>query len=600
MSLSVDHLDLAQSYDPRIALNSKRKYDVLKGGLEVNGRTYTSTAFSSSNIAFSTIPPSPNHIIDPGVDIRLSIQLTFAGTGTGNLLQIGTADAPRFMPINTKLISNLVSQINNAQASINSSDFMSAFLRMQNSPKDRISYNSTSCNMPDMSQEYADLVGFIKNPLGAYGDGTSSDDPRGGFAGITVLSNTNTAAVVNLVFTERIILPPWVYGADKSAAGFTNVQTLDWNFTLNDLSNCWSHAAGGNTISSITSSFFAPPQLDMIFVSRNPLLLYPKTLIYPYTDISRYPTPVVTLAAGASFTLPSNNIQLQSIPNRLVMFAREQNSDLLGDPSATDTFMNISNVQIQWGNRNALLGAMTEQQLYQMSVKNGLDLSWTQWNKHVGSLLIIEPPTDLGLQPDQASGLLTTLQLQVNVTLNNKGPNSKNVVFYILVLQEGTLSLFEGESRSVFNLNVLQPKDVLASYSKKTEPYWKVERMVGGSFFSKLSRFFAPINEGLKKTKVISRVSGMINHPVARFVNGVSSALGYGMRRKKVVRRRKVRSGGAPRRRRMRGAGLGDEEYEDVEVDSEGNEIEGEGDEEEQEEEVARPVTRSIHSRLRA
>jgi hypothetical protein len=602
MSLTTQQINLSQSFPPTLELGGERSYNILKGGQEVNGRTYTSTAYSVDNVQFSTIPPSPLHIIDPHVDLRFSIQLTFGGNGSGNLLQVGSNDSPRFAPLNSKLIQNLVSQINNAQVSINSNDFMSAFLRISNSPEDRISFNSTSPNMPDMSQEYSDLTGFIKNPLGSYGDGTSSDEPRGGFSQITVLSNTNTSAVVNLVFTERVILPPWAYGADNQARGFTNVQTLDWNFTLSPLQNCWSHSTSGNTITSIVGTFFAPPQLDMVFITRNQRLQYPRQLVYNYMDIQRFPNPVVTLAAGAQVVIPSNNLQLQSIPTRLVLFAREQNSDLLGDPSATDTFMNLSHLEVQWSNRNALLGAMTEQQLYEMSVKNGLNLSWSQWNKYVGSIAIIEPSSDLGLPYDQASGLLTTLQLQINATFNNKGSNSKNIVFYILVLQEGTMSTYEGESRTVMNLNVVTTNDVISSYNAQVVPYYKIEKIIGGSFFSRLSNFFRPIHDFVKKNKLVSRITSLIPHPAGKAASAVANLAGYG-RRRRVVRRKKV-SGGRRRRTRRRGGDLEDgDEYEEVEVDEEGNEIdpsegESETELEEQSEEEKAPVHKKIGDRL--
>ena len=58
---------------------------------------------------------------------------------------------------------------------------------------------------------------------------------------------------------------------------------------------------------------------------------------YPYYNVERYPTTGTSILAGASQTINSANIQLNSVPHRMYILARKQNSDVtLND---TDTFL---------------------------------------------------------------------------------------------------------------------------------------------------------------------------------------------------------------------------------------------------------------------
>src|SRR5690606_32698689 len=129
-------------------------------------------------------------------------------------------------------------------------------------------------------------------------------------------------------------------------------------------------------------------------------------------------------AAGVTNPLSSNNIQLNSIPRRMYIYVRERNQDLYSTPNNPDTYFSIENISIQFQNKNGLLASASKQQLYEISVKNHCNMSWTQWSggpvvnsalpfgstaNHygtIGSILCIEYASDIGLDSIEAPGKL--------------------------------------------------------------------------------------------------------------------------------------------------------------------------------------------------
>ena len=88
----------------------------------------------------------------------------------------------------------------------------------------------------------------------------------------------------------------------------------------------------------------------------------------------------------------------------------------------TDTFARINNISINSINNISLLTSNSPHQLYQISVKNGIELTWDQWygstsglrrnTSGVGSILCINPVLDLGIK----SSNITKISITVNYT----------------------------------------------------------------------------------------------------------------------------------------------------------------------------------------
>ena len=107
--------------------------------------------------------------------------------------------------------------------------------------------------------------------------------------------------------------------------------------------------------------------------SRNIVPFYELPL-YRTAGDKRLPARVLTLDDKGIFTSPtevelrSNNIQLNMIPDKLIIFCKRLNMST-GD---ADAFLTITNCNINFNNSAGLLSNMTQQQLYKASAASGL------------------------------------------------------------------------------------------------------------------------------------------------------------------------------------------------------------------------------------
>lgn len=528
MSLNLTPLQVVEVRDSRTVIRNK-EYAILKGGSQCSWKPYTTTSVSSSSIQFSTPPPSPKIFIDRKQYVQIPVRITLncAAPNANNLLRSGF-DSPRAFPLSSSL-NTLTVNINNTAVSLNMSDILPALLRYNTTAQLKEHDYSMTPSCLDQFQEYIDGVGSIRNSLGDYGD--SNDESvmgRGGFAQYNVLTNTPGQAVIDCLFTEPIFLSPFYFGHGNATA-FIGVQTMDWNFTFltNSWARMWSHAIGGaNAPGAITSgstiftgfspAFSVPgapilPQLLFNYITPQELQHIPSAMEYSYFNIDRYPTDYSSsaLAPNTSMTMVSNNIQLQSIPRRMYIFARNSNAIQQSNANYTDTFLALSNLRVNWNNQSGLFSSATQQDLYKMSVKNHCNLSWTQWSGGpvygntinstgaystkvgtVGSVLCIEFGTDIGLSDLECGGILGTYQLQINVTATNI--NQTNNVFptlYIVTVSEGVFNILD--NRSVSQIGVVSKQDVMEAKQHLSDyvDYEMIQEINGGNFFSGIAKF---------------------------------------------------------------------------------------------------------------
>lgn len=534
MSFNINPLKVVQVRDPVTIINNERYYAILQGGSVVSYKPFTTTSISNSSIQFTAPPPNPNIIVDRKLYFNLPVRLIFQSSApnANNLLRAGY-DAPRFMPISSSL-NTLSSTLNNITTSINMADIIHALLHYNTDHVLKEHDYSLTPSCPDQSQNYDDLVGAIRNPLGGYGD--SNDESvmgRGGFAKYNIVVNTPSLAVIDCIFTENLFLSPYYWGCDN-ASGFIGLQTMDYNLTFlqNAANRMWSHATGGalapgaitssqiafNNFTALNPAPFsygsAVPQLLYKYITPSVLQTIPRSVVYPYFNVDRYPSDFTSaLAPNAETTLVSQNIQLKSIPRRMYIYARNNNSTLYSAPSFTDTYLAITGITVNWNNNQGLLSSARPEDLYKISVKNHCNLSYTQWSggpvyqsgsfvtKHgtIGSVLCLEFATDIGLAGDEAPGLLGTYQLQMNVNVRNVN-QTQNVtpVLMIVVVSEGTFTI--EDNRAVTQVGVISKQDILDARMNMSPyvNYEDIQRVNGGDFLSGLRKFGENVFHGIK------------------------------------------------------------------------------------------------------
>lgn len=489
MSLAIPVLPVSKVLDPRVRVNNRRVYAVLKGGVNVGYTTVSASTLATNGIQFTCNPPNPTTIVSRKVYHRWSVQLSFTGTGSP-LLNLGLDDGFRSFPISS-VIQNLTANINNGTVTSSLNQYIQPYLHFNNSVSQQDYDLSMTPDMLDQYQNYSDYVtlGSARNPLAAYGE-NSTQQTRGGFP-ITVVSNTTNAAVIQAVLTEPTFVAPFIYGSGEQS-GFMGVQTMAMNITTGygslGLNYMWSHASTGNAISNLAVTFTAPPQVLFTYISPDPLENVPLQISYPYFTIVNYPQPTISLTPGSTGRINFNTVQVPNVPNRIYMWARQQASD--ATITSTDTYANISGLQVDFANKQGIFSSATEQDLYQMSVRNGLNMSWAQWKKYQGSIICIDPSLDLGLASDMADGVTGVQNLQPQMTINNINTTQTiNYTPWLSVVTEGVFTI--ANQQAIQSTSVLTAADVLTAQDSGLDlsAIQKVEKLIGGNFISDIGNF---------------------------------------------------------------------------------------------------------------
>jgi hypothetical protein len=241
--------------------------------------------------------------------------------------------------------------------------------------------------------------------------------------------------------------------------------------------------------------------------------------------------------------------QLNSIPRMMYVYARTRNQDLYAQGTGctlTDTYLALENINITFANYTGLLSSADKAQLYQIAIKNGCTMNWTQWSGErenndsswitpvaqygsIGGPIAIEFACDLGLPSDMAPGLQGQFQLQVNAQFRNTSNANINATLYIIIVSEGSMCIPSLNS-CTRQLGVITKNDILQAHSKPGISYDEVRESQygGGNFLSNLKDFGSNLLGFLKGSKLISSVASAIPHPIAQTIGSVARNLGYG------------------------------------------------------------------------
>lgn len=561
MTEAIPPLQCVSVMEPRCELNNQRQWAILKGGQSVTPYRLPTTSYSNSNWNWTVIPPSKSSILDRVVVVHAQVTLTFAGTTSdgSNLLQPGRCGL-RSHPIN-RMISQLSVSMNGYQTSIESQQIISALERIKTPLEFQRTFGSIYAQMKDNYATYGDGTLAANNPLGTYAD-NAGENPRGAYR-MTVSSNTTTAAVVVVDLYEYLILPPLLFGSDDSgrireAGGFTHLDNFVISASLNQsLARIWCNANPGSgltpstaTISSLSVNVSSNPELYVWWVTPRLVEPIPEQIVYPFQQINRYTlSSAATLAPNASATVTSNVIQFASVPLKLYVFARRSDQDMFSTLAktigSTDTFAAINSISVSFNNIAGLLSQASPMQLYQMSLQNGLNMSWDEFCGYtqilnstsgqptltvgtVGGMLVIDPAKDFGLESTLADGSLGQFNFQIS-QMNITNQNQFDTIpfdLYIIAVYDGIMTLSNNSGTTqigvVSKMDVLNAPEADMSYNELLTVYG------GGSFFSTLGDVAKKTLGFLRDTKLISNGLKLIPDPRAQTASHIAHTLGFG------------------------------------------------------------------------
>lgn len=448
-----------------------------------------------------------------------------------------------------------------------------------------------------------------RTTVGQYtANGVTVDYVNGVPVVVKALPTANVAKVFPLYFgfrsTEKLVLSPFVFADDceddTGLFGINNIQLI-MNFKsgkaleriLRTRSNTgpptanteaqypigtgplisgvtWNNGANGGVWSNtVLNVQFLTPSLDVP--------LPPKSVV-PYMEFPRYITQQQngSIGAGQTLQLQSQTITLPQIPDLLLIYVKATQVSGQPDPQSSeyaDCYLPLASsfnsstknpLSINFDNFSGLLSSHTTEELYQMSVANGLQMPWSTWSgsaysenavpagqtvfnaaaldfapaqpfqiagqmrSTVGGFLVLKPSKDITLQPGQAPSLVGNFTLQFNLTVVNTFPFDVVPTLYVITANSGFFESIRGSSRII--KGVLSEQDIISAPMAGAQTRAGLQRLVGGVSFSSLANMFSKAKNIYDQTKPIGSAvkNALPDDGMMGKVKGAMGAVGYG------------------------------------------------------------------------
>ena len=529
--------------DQRIAdITSEEVFGVQSSAAQSTYQQFQAVSASNSSIVFNVQVPSENIVIDRHLLLQSTLGFTVSAGGVPvgeQVFQYGLTDCVQAFPLQS-LFSTVQATINNVSVSTNYQDVFPMLMRM-NDTEVLARYNSLTPSYPDNAYGvYADGVLANNNPLSTISNNGFDDSfmPRGAFklesinlrryvngvdtddSPISTSATTNTWKIeITLKITEPFLfLSPFVNSCPASNAGLVGINNM--SMVLNVDSTCKRLFSTANTsitgvgANAVINSYItgislgtatAPIGFQNTRLLFNFLSLQPEQYakiatknVVDYRDYPRYLTTStnnIALAPNATTTLTSQSIQLNQVPDLILITARVPMSQQSW--KNTSSFLTINGIQVNFNNQSGLLATATQQDLYNISYRNGSSQSFYEFSGSAqnndnatgtvstvpttGSLLVLNPVNDFSLPSYLSSSSLGQYQFQFNLSITNQFPYAITPEICIITVNSGVFATQMGTSQIYTGIltkeMVLRTKEQNAVPALTSDEY---SRLIGG------------------------------------------------------------------------------------------------------------------------
>jgi len=503
-----------------------------------NGFTINVPISNSTNVVF---------IRSSGIiELPVTIDLYCAG-GPGNCYQ-PTYEAFRSNPLQ-KITQSVTFEVAGGHVSYESHQIIPVKERFDVCGSRKIQMAPT---YTDPCQNYNDFHGTNRSPFAPYSD-NPYEVSRSSYP-ITVALNTATHATITAsLFTN---LFDWLPFTPADDAKGINLSPFKMTFTfITQLARIWSrdnvlHPNGALTNFTIA---FGIPTLRILEATLPRQLQIPSTVNYPYHAIDFYPTtisavPSITTTV-APYTQTTQLMELNCVPSKIYIFAKVSSnyiySSVNNAVSTPDCFCEITACQFTFGVRTNLLANLSQPDMYNLSIRNGLSKKWNyvDWIGHggvgapylMGSILCLDPVRDLSTS--LTTGMSGKMNFQAQISFRNLQSGVRDIDLCVLVVNDGLMTI--SDTRMYLENYVISNVDSLQQ-SPKTYREFKMAMGGGGEgegdggsakeFFqgliSKIRSVGQPVNQFLRDTKLLSTVLPLI--PGMAPLGTLAKTLGYG------------------------------------------------------------------------
>lgn len=518
--------------DARMRVTDSLPFGVVKSGQNVTTQIYPATSASPSSQTFSIQTPSEVTILDRNVVWRSTYELTISGTPAAGeyLVDLGNRDALAPLPLHMSA-TTLQVQVNNNSVSVNIRDILPQLLRMYGDDRALSRWNGIAPLAPDTYRNYSDQLGASNNSNGSFQQTADNSLVSRGSYTIDKLEQTQpvigagtlnqqtvgdgTARIVKVTFTsyEPLFLSPFHFAnLSMNQMGIYGVSNLNFIFNISAQANrLWRCGATVAQIANygVALTAVSGAALHFQMLTPHPSQILPSKNVVDYVDFPRYLTSFNNqiAAAGlnnnlltpASQQFSSNNIQLNQVPDMLVIVARKPMASQTNRDA--DCFFPISSISINWNNQSGLLANATQETLFRMSAKS-TNQTWQEFrgyaNKYIapanaagsiydtlpqtvltsGSILALRFGQDIPIVEEfYAAGSLGSFNLQFNIQVENYSLSAQSVEICLMCVNSGLFITSQGVSSTY--TGILTKSDVLAASEMKPVSERHL-RLVGG------------------------------------------------------------------------------------------------------------------------
>ena len=546
MSLANNEIKLTKTLDKRINLDKELVYNITKGPSTINFKSEISTNFDNNMVSFSNTYPNASFLLDRQLWIEIPFEIILEAENIKDpndnepLVSLGNGfDAPRAYPISS-ITDNVKVTLGNSIFNTNISEYIHAYAWFFN--ENNRKYLSGTPHFLDNYNNYQDSKNDMNNPLGGY-QNSGFDEKRG--AHFISVQNVNIPdgddfrkkATINFVVREPIFLSPLIY--DKfEKKGFANISNFELQLSFSNLPLIWSHRDNVNGTNKLRDAATKvkikdSPKLLLSFLGKNLISgdRIPPIIPYDRVQFQRFITSGTPLVPGQKKTLNSKNFQLNSIPNSIIIFLKERRQDM--KMTKPDVFARITNISISFNNSNNQLNGTNEYQMYNISRRNGLNMTFNQYYYYVGSVIRLDFSKDLSLPSNLASGVLGNFQLQMDVDYENISGilgNGRQIQYDLNIITEETGIVELSNNNTTSSIGIVSQEDVLrteeSEFAEIFENNLEMQNEIGGSLKSTLgdvSRFLTK-----KIPKLVNDNKETIQNVGKVAIPAISSLLGLG------------------------------------------------------------------------
>jgi hypothetical protein len=459
------------------------------GNQAVREQVVASASHSATSTSFSYQSPGETSLIDRTIMLRMKVKVRLTSADTFTPSAVNSAVCPSAFPL-SRAMQNLNLQLNNQSISLEPSKYfpaMSRFfqndeLREMNSftPTMPDSYNVNGLQQPTADNAHVFNVG--DSPLRLEGYVTGKEDTRGAFPRtVTVVQagGVDIPGIVDITYEFCEPLPHSLLSrfGDGALTRVSNINVnISWLNALSMFQIGTLRNTAGDEAPVVTSVTF-DPTAELLVRTYSASVDIPPSVTLPFQQLNVKSFTGSTVAINDTGTVNTGQIVYNMVPSRILVFGRRRAD--VQNATTPDGYMSIKSCVLR-SEQNVELSGASQQQLYQMSKKNGYNDSWRRWSKRSGSLMMIDVSHDLGSYVSGARerfsfDMTVNFQNTFYTTLTDEAVEAVPFDMYIVAYFDSTITL---NGTSAYISEGIHSGEIMSALSKGFAGADRIPRLV--------------------------------------------------------------------------------------------------------------------------